>query len=372
MASGRNAIGTDLDPLAVFATRVKTRRYDIRNLIQSTRLLHDRLEQLERSPQRYYLGQFQDIEPETAIRTCRAEGIWFPQIPNMFHWFRAYVVVDLARILHEIDDAAIPRSHCDFFRLAFAGIIRAASNADPVPVSGLEVTSHMLELDALGRIINPFDLFRIQVEKAIPGVAEFSALTPRGTWAKSRVGDATKLAALVKRNVNAIITSPPYHNAVDYHRRHTLELHWLGLMGAAAERQQRKNQYIGCTGVQRHPLVLSGTIESPLCAKWHAYIAKESSSRAAAFKHYVMCMQKMFAGAAQRLPVGGLALFVVGHSAWNGYEIPTSDLFEGLAGKNFGLVEKLWYPVRNRSMSYKRRNGADISKEYVLVFTKGG
>ena len=68
-------------------------------------------------------------------------------------------MVDLARILSSIDHVNVPETHRAFFRLIFASIIRRASNADPVPVSGLEVTAHMKRLDSAGRLINPFQLF---------------------------------------------------------------------------------------------------------------------------------------------------------------------------------------------------------------------
>jgi hypothetical protein len=370
LASGRNAIGTDIDPLAVFATAVKTRRYSIPRLLHSKGILDRRLALFERSPQRYLLGQFEDIKPASAIAICKRHSLWIPPIPRLFEWFRAYVVVDLARILAEIQRAPIPESHRNFFRLAFAAIIRQASNADPVPVSGLEITSHMRRLDALGRIVNPYDLFRTKVEKAIPGAAEFNALVPPGTYSRCRVGDAARLGRHVRGQVSAIITSPPYNNAVDYHRRHMLEVYWLGLVRDSEERRALRSSYIGQGGGSRHPFVAKSTISDPLCTAWHTYIKKTSATRAAAFKHYVVSMERMFAGTARVLPKGGLALFVLGHSSWNGDEIPTSDLFEALAGSKFNLVEKLWYPLRNRSMSYKRKNGADINREYVLVFRR--
>ena len=65
------------------------------------------------------------------------------------------------------------KKHRLFFRLAFGSIIRAASNADPVPVSGLEVTSHMKRREEEGRRINPFDLFRRSVNRALKDWEEY-------------------------------------------------------------------------------------------------------------------------------------------------------------------------------------------------------
>jgi hypothetical protein len=60
---------------------------------------------------------------------------------------------------------------------------------------------------------------------------------------------------------------------------------------------------------------------------------------------------------------------VVGHSTWNGQEIPTAELFEELAAP-LNLEEVLHYPVKNRYMSYSRRNNANIDREYVLILRK--
>jgi len=65
---------------------------------------------------------------------------------------------------------------------------------------------------------------------------------------------------------------------------------------------------------------------------------------------------------------GSPAVLVVGHSSWNNSKIPTTELFGEIAGSAFTLREVLWYPIKNRYMSYSRHNGADINREYVLAF----
>ena len=71
-----------------------------------------------------------------------------------------------------------------------------------------------------------------------------------------------------------------------------------------------------------------------------------------------------------RLPKGKPAVFVVGKSSWNGDQIPTVQLFKELSEDRFTLRELLWYPVKNRYMSYSRHNGANIDREYVLVLER--
>ena len=92
--------------------------------------------------------------------------------------------------------------------------------------------------------------------------------------------------------------------------------------------------------------------------------------RAADFKHYVLSMTKAMSGIARLLQPGGKAVFVIGKNTWNGYEIPTVELFDEIAGDNFSLVDRYWYPLKNRYMTYARHNKANIDKEYVLVYER--
>jgi hypothetical protein len=67
---------------------------------------------------------------------------------------------------------------------------------------------------------------------------------------------------------------------------------------------------------------------------------------------------------------GAKVLMVVGQSSWRGESIPTDTILAETAAGRYKLHETLWYPVKNRYMSYSRHNGADINKEYVLVFER--
>ena len=67
------------------------------------------------------------------------------------------------------------------------------------------------------------------------------------------------------------------------------------------------------------------------------------------------------------LPAGAPAVIVIGNSTLNGETLPITDLLAETAGRHFELEEVLWYPVKNKYMSYKRHNGASIDEEYVMV-----
>ena len=370
-AEGRRAAGSDVDPVAVFIAKVKTHRFRPGHLRASWTLLRPYLEAIGRSTREYEKRRFVDISMKEYESTLSNEGLWTPNIPNLMHWFRRYVIIDLARILSQIELVRIPETHRAFFRLMHASIIRNASNADPVPVSGLEVTAYMKRRDAAGRLIDPFALFRKATEKGLLATEEYWEASSPGAGVSVSHIDARSLGTRLRRHVDAVITSPPYHNAVDYYRRHQLEMFWLGFTKTHEDRLELLPSYIGRPRVRKADPILQRLEElGPIAALWYKRMHEVSGYRANAFAHYVLSMKDVITQLAKIIHTDRPAIFVLGHSEWNGSKIPTSELFVEIAANLFRLTDRFWYPVKNRYMSYGRHNGAGINQEHVLVFTK--
>jgi adenine-specific DNA methylase len=231
----------------------------------------------------------------------------------------------------------------------------------------------MKRMDARGRVIDPFGLYERTAKKALKAVEEFSNGTRRGSKVIVVHADAISIARRIRRPVDVVITSPPYHNAVDYYRRHQLEMFWLGMTKSHADRLALLPKYIGRSRVPRtHPFLAEERNLGALAATWETQMRTVSRERADAFRHYVVSMSNVLQQLATVLQQDGRAVFVVGRSQWNGTEIPTAEVFAELGCRWFELVDHLWYPVKNRYMSYSRHNGANIDKEYVLVMKKRG
>lgn len=372
MVAQRSAIGIDVDPLAAFVSRIKTRRVSINELRKSISKLTKTLSLLTRTHSEYELLKSQDISIVTYQQIALSEQLDIPEIPNLLHWFRRYVVIDLARIRHSIETLDVPKTHKDIFLLCFASIIRNVSNADPVPVSGLEVTSYMKKKEEDGRIINPFKLLNRAVKKATDDLKQFNTQLPKKQRQATIIcADTTELCPRILPPVDAVITSPPYQNAVDYYRRHTLEMYWLRLVKHHEQRLELRPKYIGRSNIRLdHPYISTELTFSSLATTWESRLRKENKQRANAFKHYVVAIHKSFNQLSKILERGSPAIFVIGRSSWNGTRIPTDSLYEEISSGMFSIRDRFWYPVKNRYMSYSRQNGANINKEYVLVFEK--
>lgn len=368
---GRSSVGLDVDPLAVAVTTAKVHRYRPSVLRRNAERLMTAATPHRRSRQWYVDHAKVDLTDDEYAAELGPVAAFVPDIPNLLHWFRRYVIIDLGHLRKSIAELRCSEQQRHFFMVVFASIARNASNADPVPVSGLEYTSHMKERDAAGRVVDPWALFEVALRRALDGAEAFASAVPPGTFAIAGVGDATELMDFVDVEVDAVVTSPPYHGAVDYYRRHQLEQFWLGLTQSHAERLDLLHRYIGRPKVpKKDRFVRDAVLATALAKEWEAKIREVSGERANAFRHYIAAMTAVFDELAGVVKPGAPTLFIVGHSTWNGSEIPTTDLFAEISGDRFQLEALRKYPVKNRYMSYKRGNDASIDTEYVLVLRR--
>src|SRR5437016_2950295 len=95
LVAGRNAVGIDVDPVAAFISRVKCRTIAPARLERALDVVLDELSVVRRSSSDYDRLTFQDLSTRAIGRYGRRYSI--PPIPNLTHWFRTYVALDLAK-----------------------------------------------------------------------------------------------------------------------------------------------------------------------------------------------------------------------------------------------------------------------------------
>lgn len=372
LVSGRSGVGTDVDPLAVLVTKAKIRRYDLEALEATVSSLRDRLTKMRDADVALWGGMENEIPQCDFASALPALAEYVPALPRMDHWFRRRVVLQLAAIRGLAEAEPAPGTR-DFLRLCFAAIIRNASNADPVPVSGLEVTSHMRAKEANGRSIDPYGLFATALNKNLAAMRDFEEARHRSCYGRAAIADARHLSECGTGPVDAVITSPPYLTAVDYYRRHTLEMYWLGLTSTDVERLELLPRYIGRDKVgQRHLSDEESESGMDLARTWLPHFGDIKPERARAFTYYCIGMSKALARLSELVAVGGPVVIVVGNVRFTGKPVSMVDLMIEAAPPRLQLAERLWYPLANRFMSYSRKNEADIDSDHVLVFRRRG
>ncbi|MEA3187111.1 MAG: hypothetical protein QOD99_941 [Chthoniobacter sp.] len=207
---GHNAIGFDMDPLAVLMSSVSTTAV---SEVQIDRLL---------SKVRYEIGAGNEGELKLP---------WIDDDPEtrefVAYWFAAPQSADLRRLAHSLFHLTTKRSSpatrvaADVLRVAFSRIIitkdRGASLARDVSHSRPHKVSDASDFE----VIPAFERSVNQVRRLL------TTNPPRGN-VEVTLGDARSLTTVGNATIDAVLTSPPYLNAIDYLRGHRLSLVWLG------------------------------------------------------------------------------------------------------------------------------------------------
>lgn len=207
---GHNAIGFDSDPLAVLMSTVWTR--PVRD-------------QLVESTLKNVLAN---------ARKLRAADIYLPWIDDdeetagfIRYWFgpkQRSVLRRLSFALWSLDDGRRPsaaRAANDVLRVALSRIIitkdQGASLARDVSHSRPHKVVETSDFDAMAAFERSASYVRRQLMSHPPAAR-----------ADIRLGDARCMGRIDAHSIDAVLTSPPYLNAIDYMRGHRMSLVWLG------------------------------------------------------------------------------------------------------------------------------------------------
>lgn len=374
LVRGISSVGLDIDPLACFIAEAKTTPLDpvrLRRAIDKIKLILTPFLRLHADRE---VRKGSDISEERYERESISLSI--PPIPNIVHWFRRYVIVDLARVLWALDHIKLRAEEKRFFRACVASVVRGVSNADPAPVSGLEVTSIQAERNR-ERIIKVFDQFFAKVQLAISGMDQlWTAYQDSSNSAKAKVvnGDVLQLATLLDDSVipydgfPLVITSPPYCRAVEYSRRHQLEMYWMGFVKSPAEQIKLAHTYVGRNLVRETDWNDKTDFGIKSLDNGLAKMAERDPVRARGVRHYFYSMAEFFEVLSQKVKRTGTIVCIIGNSTCCDVPIPTADILAEIASERFVLNRRFSYALRNHYMQYGLWNGDGIKQEHVLVF----
>ena len=373
LVRGISSVGFDIDPLACLIARVKTTPMKPDRLTDVLNQLLTLLEPYKQIRANQELIPGSDITEEQYL--TEAVGLTIPPLSNITHWFRYYVIIDLARILWAISQVEISELENQFFKVCVAAIIRRVSNADPDPVSGLEVTSVQARKNAT-RTIRVFNDFTNKTRQAIQGMSQlWETSTQNGDKVSVRVihGNVLRLSELlsdtssVQAGFPLVVTSPPYCRSVEYSRRHRLEMYWLGLVENQVEHINLTHTYIGRRLVRASDWneevefgikALDNTLDQ---------IATQDIHKARTVKNYFHSMKNVFDQLNTVMKRTGTIVCVIGNSVCCKVSIPTADFIAELTSDHFVLKNRFSYAIRNHYMQYGLWNGDGIKQEHVLV-----
>lgn len=377
--ANRQAVGFDIDPLALLLTTVKTTPLDP---AQAKKVGYSLLQRA---------GAAIVQEPD-ALQAWQA-GRWDEKTTAfMTHWFKEESQLELAALLQEIEQ--VPEAALQsFFKLAFSSIIITKSGGVSLARDLAHTRPHKAKVvyDAAGNLLlgaefveanvprlayvskilrSPLEEFEKRLRKNLESIGEL----PIGHYPPAIQAGNAQALPLPADSVDLIVTSPPYaSNAIDYMRAHKFSLAWFG--HSIDELGERRRAYIGgeaTTDFDFEPL--------PAYTQTVVEAIRQLEERKGAVLHrYYSEMRRTLAEMYRVLKPGKTAVLVVGNSIMRGKDTETAVCLADI-GKAIGFnVPKIGVREldRNRRMmpaGHQVNRNSQIQQrmheEYVIGFIK--
>jgi DNA modification methylase len=376
--ANRQAIGFDIDPLALMISETKVTPINKEKIDQwAGRVLCEAREKLHHNRERIEQVRLQRWDQES--------------LEFINYWFSYSNQLELLALIMEIEQ--IPEYNIQLFlKLALSAIIITKSGGVSLALDLAHTRPHRAKivydqngqeilrdtsgnpskhLDILTKTLrSPFVEFEKRYKNNLRGVSPSSTQMFRP---RINFGDAQALP-LKSSIMDLIVTSPPYaSNAIDYMRAHKFSLVWLGY--SLGSLSQKRQEYIGGE-------TLNGVFLESLSEKADQIVHRIASldkKKGLALHRYYSEMTRVLREMYRVLKPGKAAIVVVGSSIIRGVETETQDCLASI-GREIGFdipaigVRKL---DRNRRMLPASTN-IDISsqiqqrmhEEYVIGFIK--
>lgn len=310
---GHYAFGVDVDPLAVLMSRVWTTRVDSVSVAQA---LVTTIQAAKRSR----------ITPVGLkhIAACHETRDFIN------YWFAGRQQKQLARLASAISRGDFSVEVRDLLQLALSRTIVTkhvgASLAWDVSHSRPHRVRRENDYDVYLGFETSVRAILARLDEEMPGVVRI------------RQGDCRELKLLFNEKFDAIITSPPYLNAIDYLRGHKLALVWLGYSIPMLRSIRAESIGTEKSGSTRHKRVEDyPNLERLVCEVGRLPIRQKSIINRYAYDAEAMLKQMRGVVAP-----GGKLVLVLADSIVRGVEVPSSRIFSEIAHQcGFKATEKL-------------------------------
>lgn len=344
---GRKAVGIDRDPLACRISRVAT------TCFQKQRLEEVRDYLLTDARSRFRSESLRELRKSYEEEERAFMRFWYP-------WQSEKELFALKGSLEQLP----PGVERDFAWLAFSGLIISKSSS----VSWARDIAHSRPHRDLSR--TPPRPFAVWIKRFDLMTRRLPFLN-RSNSTKIGVcqGDARQLG-LPDESVDFVLSSPPYHNAIDYLRSSKFSLLWMDY--ALEELRELRGTMVGAERGMWEQNGLPATVESRLGQM-------EQLRRRAITRRYLSEMGLVFGELARVLRKGRLAILFVGPTLINSARTDAATTFGTIAeSKGLSLIGSVCRRVASdrRSLPFpKDTDGHDslarrMSREVILAFRR--
>lgn len=340
LKAGHKAVGWDVDPLAIKMARVWCKRFNVGRLRKKTEHLRTTLKL-----QKFSLSRFSHC-----LETQKFANYWFAEEQRN----------DLNGLSVAIEDLFSPGRTRDFFQIALSRIIITKFKGASLAWDISHSRPHKKKESNSFQTIPEF--FKA-VEKLLKIISHSSC--PHDAYVKQ--GDCKKI--ITREKFDAIITSPPYLNAIDYMRGHKFSLIWMGY--TIPQLREIRSKSIG----SEHSLT-----ECANNLKFQNIVRAVCNGRALNSKverfllRYVSDCEAVLNKMRDMLKPGGSLIIVVGNSTQYGTKIFNEKIFRIFAAQcglkltdrktRFLSAGSRYLPISNKENQISNR----IKTETVLQF----
>jgi hypothetical protein len=336
IAGGVSAFWLDYHPLSRLLCSVKTRRF----------------------PTLQFREEVARIVDEVSRAASAPETV---QFANKDFWFQK-PVQEALELLREGIAAADPKTQ-PLLWVAFAATARKASNMN----DGMLLAArrpNIKDIPERSRL-DVISYFTSYADRAAEAAQEWEPVLEQyqGRVLELPTHDARELAS--NWMCDAIVTSPPYINAIDYVWASKFELHWLGMVKSDQDRLDLYAREIGTERISaeecKQPgrtghLNIDRLVEAIFTGRAYQATKGQNHLRARVVYKYFMDMKRHFTAAAAHIKDGGYYCFTVGdQSRICGVEIPVASILAEMACEvGFRECFRFHVLLKNRRLNIPR------------------
>ncbi len=343
---GHRAVGFDTDPLAVLMSRVSSQNIDPHKLVRTANRIADQAEsKIEQSFELPWIDNDDETRAFISFWFGKEQAQVLRVLAYMANHNRDGLRNALRLVISKIIITKEPR----------ASLARDTSHSRP----------HRVTMTSDYDVVQGFRRAATQIARQI----EKNGLNGSATV---RRRDARILPRQLNNQVDIVVTSPPYGNAIDYLRGHRLSLVWFGY--TISQLRAIRNRGIGKEsglGIEQTP-----TLEE-LARQMGPIDTLEPATRLRLFL-FTKDMQTVLGQIQRVLKPQGKAVLVIGNSTVKGTYLDNARLIEATA-KEVGLTEISRYkreiPANHRYLPPPKPQGNQklakrMREEVVLTFEK--
>lgn len=388
--------GNDINPLALFISKVKTKRLDINKLQRiSNKLIseiqlhyennYNFFENVDKYCQEVFhldltekesWGKNASIYLEKYINHCK-QNFDIPNFKNMGYWFKPRVILQLQLIKNYI--LAIDNKDIrDFIFVAFSESIRLVSNRR----NGEFKMFRMPSLKVKNFEPNVIEEFMSLLERNIEKMNDFVEICS-DTDSNSNVvifeNDATELNDVPDLSVDLVITSPPYGDSkttVAYGEYSRLSLQWLDLQELSDKQIMSIDKTL--MGGTKFRNGFEYSIPSDTLKQSLEIIKDNDLVRAGDVYSFYSDLEKSISAISKKTCRGGYQFWVVGNRKVKGELLKTDVIISEIANYydldyvytvNRNIINKVM-PSLNSPTNAIGKKSETICNEHIVILRK--